>query len=75
MNKFKFPLVVFVQQELAMETQGESSMSPAIEVVFETNWPHENAIEEAQPMVHEQVEHEVEGANEEFGSDMNADQG
>ena len=37
-NKMKFPLVVLVQQELANETQGESShVIPAAEVVAETD--------------------------------------
>ena len=81
MHKIKFPLVVLVQQEMANETQGESSMGHAIpttEVVAETEWPHENAIaeeHEAQPVVHEQVQHEVEDGVEEFGGEMNADQG
>ena len=51
---------------------------PTTEVVVEADWPHVNAIaeeHEAQPAVHEQVQHEVEGADEEFGGDMNADLG
>ena len=77
MNKIKFPLVVFVQQELANVTQGESSMSHAVaatEVVAETDWPHENVTAEehvAQPAVEQQAEYEVEG----IGGDMNADLG
>ena len=79
MHKIKFPLVVLVQQEMANETQGESRTGhavPATEVVAETKGPHENAIveeHEAQPVVHEQVQHEVECGDEEFGGDMNAD--
>jgi hypothetical protein len=78
MHKIKFPLVVLVQQEMANETQGESSMGhavPATEVVAEIDWPHENAIaeeHEAHSVVHEQVQHEVEGGDEKFGGDMNA---
>ena len=64
---------------MANDSQGGSSMSHvnrATEIVAETEWPHENAIaeeHEAQPVVHEQVQHEVECGDEEFGGDMNAD--
>ena len=81
MHKIKFPLVVLVEQEMANDTQGESSIShavPATEVVAETDWPHENAFAEeqvAQPVAHEQVQHEVEGGDEELGLEMNADEG
>ena len=77
MNKMKFPLVELVQQKLANVTQGESSTSHVVqvaEVVAETDWPHENAAAEeqqAQPVVEEQAEFEVEG----IGGNMNADQG
>ena len=48
-NKMKFPLVVLVQQELANETQGESSHAvPATEKVAETEWPSENSVAEDQ---------------------------
>jgi len=75
MNIMKFPMVVL--QELSNITQGETSMThavPAVEVVAKTDWPHENAVAEeqqAQPVVEQQAEFEVEG----IGSDMNADQG
>ena len=72
---------MLVQQEMANDSQGGSSMSHVIcasEVVAEIEWPHENAIaeeHEAQPVVHEQVQHEVEDGVEEFGGEMNADKG
>ena len=81
MHKIKFPLVVLVQQEMANNSEGGSSMSHVVcasEVVAEIEWPHENAIAEehkVQPVVHEQVQHEVEDGVEEFGGEMNADQG
>ena len=56
MNKMKFPLVVLVQQQLANETQGESSHAvPATEMVAETEWPPENCIAEDQ---HSQRSHD-----------------
>ena len=81
MHKIKFPLVVLVQQEMANNSEGGGSMSHVVcasEEVAEIEWPHENAIaeeHEAQPVVHEQVQHEVEGGDEELGLEMNADEG
>ena len=57
MHKIKFPLVVLVQQELANQTQGESSHDvPATEKVAETEWPPENSVvedQQSQPEVHQ----------------------
>jgi len=67
-------MVVLVQQELSNITQGKTSMTnavPTAEVVAD-DWPHENAVAEeqqAQPVVEQQAEFEVEG----IGGDMNAD--
>ena len=69
-NKMKFPLVVLVQQQLANETQGESSHDvPAAEVVTETDWPPENSgaeDQQSQPEVNQQAEHQTEAGNWEF---------
>ena len=66
MNKMKFPLVL-VEQQLANETQGESSHDvPAAEVVAETDWPPENSAAEdqqSQHEVHQQAEHETEAGD------------
>ena len=50
------------------------SHKAAIEVVAETDWPHENATAEeleVQPVVQQLVEYEIEG----IGGDITADQG
>ena len=79
MNKMKFPLIVLVEQQLANETQGESShVVPAAEVVAETDWPPENSVAEDQqslPEVDQQAEHDTEGGNWEFRGHMITDQG
>ena len=78
-NKIKFPLVVLVQQELANETQGESSHAvAATEMVAETEWPFENSVAEdqqSQPEVNQQAKHQTKAGNWEFGAHMIADQG
>jgi hypothetical protein len=45
--KFKFPLVVLVQQEMANSTKGETCMSHGVDEtkeVAETEWIHENIV-------------------------------
>jgi len=78
-NKMKFPLVVLIQQELANETQGESSHAvAATEMVAETECPSENLVAEdqqSQHEVHQQAKHETEGGDWEFGGHMIADPG
>jgi len=75
----KFPIVVLVEQQLANETQGESShVVPAAEVVTETDWPPENSVAEnqqSQPEVDQQAKHNTEGGDWEFGGHMIADKG
>jgi len=55
----KFPIVVLVEQQLANETQGESSHAvTATEMVAEIKWPPENSVAEdqqSQPEVHQQA--------------------
>ena len=67
MNKMKFPFIVLVAQQLAYETQAESSHAvPAAEVVAETDWPPENSAAEdqqSQHEVHQQAEHETEAGD------------
>ena len=79
MNKMKFPFIVFVEQQLANETQAESSHAvPAAEAVPETDWPPKNSTAEdqqSQPEVHQQAEHETEAGDWEFGGHMIAEQG
>ena len=78
-NKMKFPLIVLIEQQLANETQGESShVVPAAEVVAETDWPPENSAAEdqqSQHEVHPQAKHETEAGDREFGGHMIADEG
>jgi len=73
----KFPIVVLIEQQLANETQGESShVVPAAEVVTETDWPPENSVAEnqqSQPEVDQQAKHNTEGGDWEFGGHMIAD--
>ncbi|RLN12699.1 hypothetical protein C2845_PM09G12850 [Panicum miliaceum] len=82
--KFNFPLVVLVEQELGNSCQGGTSTRHAVhetEEVDEAESAHENldveqeVAEEAQPMVHEQPQQEVDDNEEEIGLQMNADQG
>ncbi|RLN28903.1 hypothetical protein C2845_PM05G21030 [Panicum miliaceum] len=82
--KFKFPLVVLVEQAPANSGEWGTSMRHAVhqtEEVAEAELTHENLdVEEeleveAQQIVHAQPQHEVDDNEEEIGFQMNADQG
>jgi hypothetical protein len=71
--------MVLVQQEMVNSSHGGISMSHGVdetEEVAETNWTHEQDVEEElQQVVHDQPQHEVDDNEDEVGGEMIVDQG